>query len=156
MTAILETTCSWPTEAQTEATAQALARCSTLFPALVALEGGLGAGKTTFVRYLLRALGVQGRIKSPSYAVVESYETATGPVHHFDFYRFDDPREWEDAGFRDMLDGPGLKLVEWPDKAPGLLPVVDLRLSLAGQDVRQVHLEALTPRGAQLLEAVQS
>lgn len=154
MPAILETTLLWPTEAATEAAAQRLAQQRALFPALVVLEGGLGAGKTTFVRHLLRALGVQGRIKSPSYAVLESYEPAAGPVHHFDFYRFDDPREWEDAGFRELLDGPGLKLVEWPENAPGLVPVVDLRLQIEGEEARSVNAEALTARGAQLLQAL--
>ena len=99
-------------------------------PALILLEGGLGAGKTTWVRHLLRALGVSGRIKSPSYAVLESYAPPVGAVHHFDFYRFSDPREWEDAGFREILSGEGLKLVEWPEHAQGLLPQADLRLQI--------------------------
>ena len=86
--------------------------------AFIELHGELGAGKTTLVRHLLRALGVQGRIKSPTYAVVEPYELPTlSTIWHFDFYRFNDPREWEDAGFRDIFAGPGLKLAEWPEKA---------------------------------------
>ncbi len=71
--------------------------------AFIELHGPLGAGKTTFVRHLLHALGVAGRIKSPTYAVVEPYAVDGLAISHFDFYRFDDPREWEDAGFRDVL-----------------------------------------------------
>lgn len=146
----------WPDEAATQAAAVRLAAAPELFPALLLLEGGLGAGKTTFVRHLLRALGVQGRIKSPSYAVLESYEPEPGAVHHFDFYRFSDPREWEDAGFRELLAGPGLKLVEWPEHAEGLLPQADLRLQIEGEDEhRDARVQALSPRGAALLKALQ-
>jgi len=78
---------------------------------------------------LLRALGVAGRIKSPTYAVVEPHQTPDGlAVSHFDFYRFTDPREWEDAGLRDLFAAPGLKLSEWPDKAAGLLPVPEFKI----------------------------
>ena len=77
-------------------------------------------------------------------------------MHHFDFYRFNDPQEWEDAGFRDLFAAPGLKLVEWPDKAAGLLPTPDLRLHLAVPDEtrRDVKLEALSPEGRAALSAV--
>jgi tRNA threonylcarbamoyladenosine biosynthesis protein TsaE len=118
--------------------------------AIIELRGTLGAGKTTFTRYLLRALGVQGRIKSPSYAVVEPHEAEGGlAIWHFDFYRFNDPQEWEDAGFRDLFGAAGLKLVEWPDKAAGLLPEPDLRLHLTplDEDRRQVRVEAATDQG---------
>jgi len=125
--------------------------------AYVELRGPLGAGKTTFVRHLLHALGVQGRIKSPTYAVMEPYEIAgpegAVPIHHFDFYRFDDPQEWEDAGFRDVFAGPGLKVAEWPEKAEGLLPEPDLlvTLELDGGTRRAVTFTAGTPRGLELL-----
>ena len=120
----------WPTEAHTEAAAARLSTRPELANALITLDGGLGAGKTTFTRHLLRALGVQGRIKSPSYAVLESYELPHLTIHHFDFYRFADPREWEDAGFRELLAGPGLKLCEWPTHAQALLGQADLQLQL--------------------------
>lgn len=105
------------------------------------------------MRHLLRALGVAGRIKSPTYAVVEPHQTTAGLAWHFDFYRFTDPREWEDAGFRDVFDSPGLKLAEWPEKAAGLLPVADLDLHIDLQDDgdRLVTVEARTPRGLELL-----
>ncbi len=130
MPAILETQLLWPDEAAAQVTAEHLAAALLPSPnAVIELHGPLGAGKTTFVRLLLRALGVEGRIKSPSYAVMESYELpGGGTASHFDFYRFGDPREWEDAGFRDVFAAPGLKLCEWPDKAAGQLPPADLQL----------------------------
>ena len=105
------------------------------------------------MRHLLRALGVQGRVKSPTFAVMEPYEVNGRAISHFDFYRFGDPREWDDAGFRDTFAAPGLKLAEWPDKARARLPVPDLRVVIApGEgDSRRVTLQALTPLGAELL-----
>jgi tRNA threonylcarbamoyladenosine biosynthesis protein TsaE len=148
----------WHTEDDCAADAQALARVITPGLAkgssvLIELRGTLGAGKTTFTRHLLWALGVQGRIKSPSYAVVEPYEPQGLPVWHFDFYRFADPREWEDAGFRDIFAMPGLKVVEWPDKAAGLLPPADLLMDLDtdAQGARQVALRARTAQGQRIL-----
>ena len=133
--------------------AGALSRQPALADAYIELHGGLGAGKTTFVRHLLRALGVAGRIKSPTYAVLESYELPGLKVSHFDFYRFGDPREWVDAGFRELFAAPGLKLAEWPEHAAGMLPTADLRLYISPQadDSRQVRVEAGTPRGLELL-----
>ena len=156
--AILETrTLTWPDEAACEAFARRLAGASALRDAFVELHGPLGAGKTTFVRHLLRALGAQGRIKSPTYAVLEPYQLGDLEVSHFDFYRFGDPREWEDAGFRDIFGRPGLKLAEWPEKAAGMLPTADLQLWIEpvddDEDARRVTLRALTAAGRALLEA---
>ena len=155
---ILETrSLHWPDEGACAAFAAALAGRPALRQAFIELHGPLGAGKTTFVRHLLRALGVAGRIKSPTYTVLEPYEPPGLPIAHFDFYRFADPREWEDAGFRDVFAAPGLKLAEWPDKAAGLLPVPDLRLRIepgptdTGPDDRAVTVQALTPLGVDLL-----
>ena len=151
---ILETRhCRWAGEADCAAWARALARHEALRDAFIELRGPLGAGKTTVVRHLLRALGVAGRIKSPTYAVVEPYSLPGLDVSHFDFYRFEDPREWADAGFRELFAAPGLKLAEWPEKAAGMLPTPDLRVSIApaDDDSREVTLEALTPRGQELL-----
>lgn len=144
MAPILEKQLRWPDEAAARATAEQLAAALLPAPdALIELHGPLGAGKTTFVRLLLRALGVEGRIKSPSYAVMESYDLpgGAGPASHFDFYRFGDPREWEDAGFRDVFAAPGLKLCEWPEKAAGQLPPPDLQLfiELLPDDSRRVR-----------------
>lgn len=154
---VIVKTLVWPDEAATTAFAQqlaaALTRAHNGLNACITLEGDLGAGKTTFVRHLLRALGVQGRIKSPTYAVVEPYEVAAGAVWHFDFYRFSDPREWEDAGFRDIFSSPGLKLCEWPQQAQGVMPTPDLSLHIEVTDdeQRRVTLRALTPLAEALL-----
>lgn len=152
----------WTSEADTDTWARQLAACQQARHATVTLHGDLGAGKTTFVRHLLRAMGVAGRIKSPTYAVVEPHH-AQGPlgevaVWHFDFYRFEDPREWEDAGFRDLFASPGLKLVEWPDKAGPHLPVPDLAVHIHTQadDSRCVRVVAATPYGQAWLAAVQA
>jgi len=144
----------WPDEAACAAWAQALAAHPELRDAYVELHGPLGAGKTTFVRHLLRALGVQGRIKSPTYAVVEPHAVPGLSISHFDFYRFDDPREWVDAGLRDLFAAPGLKLAEWPEKAASQLPAPDLRLTIEPDEqgeARAVTAEALSARGVALL-----
>jgi tRNA threonylcarbamoyladenosine biosynthesis protein TsaE len=146
----------WRSEDETDALARALALSPALRDAFVSLQGDLGAGKTTFVRHLLRALGIEGRIKSPTYAVVEPHEAPDGlPIFHFDFYRFSDPREWEDAGFRDIFAGPGLKLAEWPENAAGRIPLADLAIKIEAMidDTRSVTLRANTPRGERLLAA---
>ncbi|MDM0107824.1 tRNA (adenosine(37)-N6)-threonylcarbamoyltransferase complex ATPase subunit type 1 TsaE [Variovorax sp. J22R24] len=144
----------WRTEVDTDALARALAQSPALRDAFISLQGDLGAGKTTFVRHLLRALGITGRIKSPTYAVVEPHEAPDGlAIFHFDFYRFSDPREWEDAGFRDIFAGPGVKLAEWPENAAGRIPLADLAIKIEAMtdDTRTVTLRAHTPRGSLLL-----
>ena len=143
----------WHSEADTQAFAHALAACPALRNAFIELRGDLGAGKTTLVRHLLRALGVQGRIKSPTYAVVEPYTVAGLAIWHFDFYRFNDPREWEDAGFRDIFASPGLKLAEWPDKAGASVPPCDLAIHIEAlaDETRRVRLSAGTACGEELL-----
>jgi tRNA threonylcarbamoyladenosine biosynthesis protein TsaE len=144
---------SWPDEAACQASAAALAHVPELRQAFIELHGPLGAGKTTFARHLLQALGVPGRIKSPTYAVMEVYEPAGLPIWHFDFYRFNDPQEWEDAGFRDVFATAGLKIVEWPDKAAGLLPGPDLRIHIEplDGDQRRTLWQSCTPLGQALL-----
>ncbi len=143
----------WDDEAACAAHAAALAARPVITDAYVELHGPLGAGKTTFVRHLLRALGVTGRIKSPTYTVLESYDRPGLVISHFDFYRFTDPREWADAGFRELFANPGLKLAEWLEHASGVLPVADLRLFIEPQPDggRQVRAEAGTARGLALL-----
>ena len=155
---IIETrTQHWPDEAACAHSARALARHADLADAYIELHGPLGAGKTTFVRHLLHALGVEGRVKSPTYAVMEPYELtrdgAPFAIWHFDFYRFNDPQEWEDAGFRDQFASRGLKLAEWPERAGSLLPAADLRIHIEpGEgDVRNARFEAHTHRGVALL-----
>ena len=124
----------------------------------VQLIGDLGAGKTTLVRATLRALGHEGRVKSPTYTLVEPYSLVikSGPldVYHFDLYRFADPAEWADAGFREYFDSGAVCLVEWPQKAGGLLGVPDLVLALeAVDDERRVlHARAYSESGKACLE----
>jgi tRNA threonylcarbamoyladenosine biosynthesis protein TsaE len=151
---------AWTTEDDTRAFAAQLAAHPAIADAFIELHGELGAGKTTLVRHLLRALGVQGLIKSPTYAVLEPYEVplAAGAdaklqIWHFDFYRFSDPREWEDAGFRDIFAGPGLKLAEWPENAGALLPPADLvvRIETQPDESRHVTLKAQSAVGRELL-----
>jgi tRNA threonylcarbamoyladenosine biosynthesis protein TsaE len=125
----------WRTQADTAAFANAFAAAYDLSNTVIELCGDLGAGKTTLARYLLQALGVIGRIKSPTYAIVETYtgQDLAGhalAISHFDFYRFNDPEEWEEAGFRDIFAEPGLKLLEWADKAHPLLPPADIVISI--------------------------
>lgn len=149
----------WRAENDTATFAQRLSKLPQLRNAYLELHGDLGAGKTTFVRHLLRALGVAGRIKSPTYAVVEPHEADGGLcIWHFDFYRFSDPREWEDAGFRDLFAAVGLKLAEWPEKAASVLPSADLSLTLEvlPHETRRVTLRAFTPLGLDLLEGLRS
>ena len=154
---IVETlTLRWPDEAACEQFAQHLAQrqgISALGNAFITLHGPLGAGKTTFVRHLLRALGVAGRIKSPTYAVLEPHRAGELVISHFDFFRFDDAREWADAGFRDVFAAPGLKLAEWPEKAAGALPEADLALHIEPHDdgSRSVRADAHTALGRELL-----
>ena len=141
-------------EDATQAFASVLALQPDIRHAFIALHGNLGAGKTTLVRHLLRALGVSGRVKSPTYAVVEPYELADLNVWHFDFYRFADPQEWEDAGFRDIFASAGLKLAEWPEKAGDKLPVADLDITLTtlSDTARGISLRANTATGVALLD----
>lgn len=125
---------------------------------LICLHGDLGAGKTTLVRYLLRSLGVEGRIKSPTFAIVESYDTTIGNIWHFDLYRFDNPQEWVEAGFDEICAANGIKLIEWADNASPYLPVADWDIYLQQpnptEDTRNVRIEAHTPYGTALLSAL--
>jgi tRNA threonylcarbamoyladenosine biosynthesis protein TsaE len=127
-----------------------------LAPGLViTLRGDLGAGKTTLVRGLLRALGYAGRVKSPTYSLVELYKVSRLHLYHFDFYRFHDPREWIDAGFRDAFDGRTVCLIEWPERASGLLPPPDLEIALQVRgEGRVASLTASSAAGERLRAAL--
>ncbi len=122
---------------------------------MIYLRGNLGAGKTTLVRALLQSLGYTGRVKSPTYTLIERYEAAGLHLRHFDLYRFRDAEEWEAAGFRDEFDGHNICLVEWPEQASGLLPPADISLTFEIlQDGREIVLHAYTDAGQKCLNAL--
>ena len=146
-------------QAATEALAARLAPA--LGPGVVVwLTGGLGAGKTTLVRGLLRALGHTGAVKSPTFTLLEPYNLPRFPVYHFDFYRFSSADEWRDAGFEEYFRGEGSCLVEWPELAGPSLPAPDLRIALAfdgeagdGGGARVARLDAFDEAGRRCLSA---
>ncbi|HXM83501.1 MAG TPA: tRNA (adenosine(37)-N6)-threonylcarbamoyltransferase complex ATPase subunit type 1 TsaE [Burkholderiales bacterium] len=112
------------------------------------LRGELGAGKTTVVRGLLRGLGFRGRVKSPSYTLVEPYSISRLNLYHFDLFRFKDRSEWLSSGFREYFNAESVCLVEWPERAGSLLapPDLELRLEFAGEGRRAI-LQSHSPTG---------
>ena len=136
-----------PDEAATLAMAATLA--AGLEPGMVLrLEGDLGAGKTTLVRGVLRALGDAGPVRSPTYTLVELHAVSGLNLYHFDFYRFNQAEDFLDAGLEEYFGNDGICLVEWPDRAGPYLPPADLRIELSVRpDGRSVRVEATSPRG---------
>ena len=141
-------------ELATAAFAARLAPC--IKPGMVLhLHGDLGAGKTTLVRALLHALGYKGRVKSPTYTLLEQYEAGGLRLRHFDLYRFHDEDEWEAAGFRDEFDGCNVCLVEWPKKANGLVPQADVEIMLeAACSGRNLEVRANSQTGRECLKTL--
>ena len=122
---------------------------------LVYLRGELGAGKTTLVRGLLRALGHTGRVKSPTYTLVEPYELSSLHFYHFDFYRLKNNLEWEQAGFREYFNAAAMCVVEWPERVAGLLPQPDLDLQLLFEgEARRAQAAAHTEAGGAWLSSL--
>lgn len=119
---------------------------------VIYLHGDLGAGKTSFARALLGAVGVGERIKSPTYSLVESYLAQGRPAWHLDLYRIADPGELEWLGLDALSDPSALVLVEWPERGAGALPAADLIVHLAYAGTgRRANLEPRTGRGARLI-----
>lgn len=123
--------------------------------AVIHLCGPLGAGKTTLVRGMLRALGHRGPVKSPTYTLVESYSTDRLTLHHFDLYRVADPEELELIGMRDYLENDAACLVEWPERGPGVAPPADLCIEIAyAGSARDVRCTARSEAGRAMLQQV--
>lgn len=119
----------------------------------VYLSGDLGAGKTTLARGLLRGLGYRGKVKSPTFTLVEVYEISRLYLYHFDFYRFNDPRELGEAGFREYFNSDSVCLVEWPEKAAAGLPAADVKILMQIEGSgRRVEIFAETEAGKLCIE----
>ena len=124
---------------------------------VIHLHGNLGAGKTTLVRGLLRALGHEAKVKSPTYTLIEPYTLSRLNLYHFDFYRFATPEEYLEAGLDEYFDGSGVCVVEWPDKAEPFVakPDVIASLSMDGSG-RRLQVQALTETGRSCLTRTKS
>lgn len=119
----------------------------------VNLHGDLGAGKTTFVRGVLQGMGYQGKVKSPTYTLVEPYQISDKTIYHFDLYRLVDDEEWEEAGFRDYFNAQSICMIEWPEKAQRLLPQADIDIFLSLRALgRQLRFHANTLNAQQFLQ----
>lgn len=119
------------------------------------LDGGLGAGKTTLSRGIVTGLGHLGKVKSPTYTLVEPYELAEWNVYHFDLYRLSDPEELEFMGIRDYFSNQAVCLIEWPERGAGMLPEADLLVELVYvEQHRQITLTSRTDKGASILQSL--
>ncbi len=125
---------------------------------VIHLHGRLGAGKTAFVRALLRGLGYEGPVRSPTYALVEHYVVEGRRVHHFDLYRLGDPEELEFIGGREYFYSADLVLIEWPERGAGHIPTPDLEIEIEYVDVGQrwAVLRARTDMGSAALERLEA
>jgi len=149
---------AWRRQVADEAAVQELAACfaRTLQPpAVIFLRGDLGAGKTTFARAYIHALGYQGYVKSPTYGLLETYRVDEQVVLHLDLYRIEHPEELEYLAIRDQLDDSTVLLVEWPDRGAGFLPAPDLVLDFGEADTKRfIDCTACTERGSAMAESV--
>jgi tRNA threonylcarbamoyladenosine biosynthesis protein TsaE len=118
---------------------------------LIYLKGDLGTGKTTLVRGILRGLGYQGKVKSPTYTLVEEYHFPLGAFYHFDLYRLSHPEELDYIGFSEYLDSDAVLLIEWPECGSGFLPPADIEFSFKSrEDGREVQIDTTSEKGQAL------
>jgi tRNA threonylcarbamoyladenosine biosynthesis protein TsaE len=142
-----------PDEQTMDALGQRLAR-SAKRPGVIYLQGDLGTGKTTLVRGLLRGFGYHGKVKSPTYTLVEPYPIDHLTVYHLDLYRLGSPEELEWIGIRDLMAEAALLLIEWPARGEGMLPPADLVITLRYQgEGRELQFRALTKEGERMVSA---
>tara|TARA_B110000444_G_C18749663_1_gene552136 strand:- start:362 stop:823 length:462 start_codon:yes stop_codon:yes gene_type:complete len=120
---------------------------------LIFLQGDLGSGKTTFMRGFLRGLDFMGKVKSPSYTLLEQYYLKL-TINHFDLYRFKDQNEWEDAGFNEFMNNTDVNVIEWPEKAINVIPQSDLTVgfSYKNEDSRNISIISNTLRGKECID----
>ena len=120
---------------------------------LIFLQGDLGSGKTTFMRGFLRGLDFMGKVKSPSYTLLEQYCLKL-TINHFDLYRFKDQNEWEDAGFNEFINNTDVNVIEWPEKAINVIPQSDLTVgfSYKNEDSRNISIISNTLRGKECID----
>lgn len=124
-------------------------------PLIIWLEGDLGAGKTTFTRGLLNALGYNGAVKSPTYNIVETYPFKGFNLHHFDLYRFQNPEEWLDAGLDELITADSIILIEWPQLGGDSAPPADIILNITiNGSGRTVQINAVTTNGTKTLNKI--
>ncbi len=124
-------------------------------PLVIGFKGEIGRGKTSLIRAMLRELGVKSAIKSPTFNLVETYQTAVGTIHHFDLYRLNSVYDLEDLGFRDYLEASEISCIEWPENAPLLCQLLDIviEINLSNQgDGREVLINSQTDLGEKMIK----
>lgn len=121
----------------------------------IRLIGELGAGKTFFTRSFLRSLGFNGPVRSPTFSLLQTYPFKDFQINHFDFYRFEDPEEFEESGFRENF-GPGLiTFTEWTNKAFPYVPGADIEVQIkVHNDAREATIKSVSELGSKILEAL--
>lgn len=130
-------------------------RCANFLtaPMVIHLHGDLGAGKTTFVRALLRGLGVTGAIKSPTFTIVEPYTINDMMIYHFDLYRLTEPSELEYIGLRDYVGPESVCIFEWPEHGAGVIPEADLEIALSiALPGRKIKIQSVTEKGNRFMK----
>jgi tRNA threonylcarbamoyladenosine biosynthesis protein TsaE len=152
----LQQQCQLNTEAQLQALGQQLAQClqaQAKTDCIITLSGDLGAGKSTLIRALIQQLGHLGKVKSPTYTLVEPYCIEQQTIYHYDFYRIHEPEALEAMGIRDYFSKPAYHLIEWPEQGIGFLPEADISITIIIQEGwREIYLLAQSISGKEILQ----